>query len=421
MAQSVSSAEPEKLLRYSNFGMHVDHALDLEAMRLVPALQHFEATCTESGFQVGVGHLGDGLRGHARQSESVDSWVRQVGQGFQMADRGSFGTALWPGDVIRIKWPFPRWVAGVISLLPVLPALPGWIISLLPRLPWLRRNEVIVLPEPAPTPVPAPTPIPVPKEPAPQETPSDSAPEPVPIPRPTPTPGPSPERPAPQETPLEPPAPDLVKAGKPFDDVQTTATFPTYDDKERYLHNGVDIQPQPFDRGKTYPVHPIGPGKVFQVGQGVKKDDKGQPVLDEQGQPVLVGYGNYIIIEHELSDGSKVYTRYAHLASLPSLKEGTSVGLDTELGNMGQTGKASGPHVHLEVYRSAHPYNPQEGYGAHKATDLFSDDPALTWEQKMRDNFVDPLPIIDGTAGWQFKVPPEGPQPVSSGVSEART
>jgi len=419
MAQSVSSAEPEKLLRYSNFGVQVDHALDLEAIRLAAALQHFEATCTEPGFQVGVGHLGDALRGHAGQSESVDSWVRQVGQGFQMADRGSFGTALWPGDVIRIKWPLPGWVAGVISLLPVLPALPGWIISLLPRLPWLRRNDVIVLPEPAPTPVPAPTPMPVPKEPAPQETPPGSAPEPAPIPRPTPTPRPSPEQPALQEIPSEPPMPDLVKAGKPFDDVQTTATFPTYDSGN--LHNGIDIQPQPFDRGKTYPVHPIGPGKVFRVEQEKKKDDKGQPVLDEQGQPVLVGYGNYIIIEHELSDGSKVYTRYAHLASLPSLKKGTIVGLDTELGNMGQTGKATGPHVHLEVYRSAHPYNPQGGYGAHTANEVFSNDPPLTWEQKMRDNFVDPLPIIDGTAGWQFKVPPEGSQPASSGASQART
>jgi hypothetical protein len=141
MAQFVSSAEPEKLFRYSSFGMQVDRELTLEAARLASALQHFEATCTEPGFQVGVGHLGDGLRGYAGQSESVDSWVRQVGLGFQMADRGGVGTALRPGDIISVRWLLPRWIAGVISVLPLLSALPDWLTRLVRSLSWVRSDN----------------------------------------------------------------------------------------------------------------------------------------------------------------------------------------------------------------------------------------------------------------------------------------
>ena len=144
MGQPISSAEPEKLFRYSDFGVQLDHDLTVEAARLAATLQHFEATCTEPGFQVGVGHLGDGLRGYAGQSESVDSWVRQVGQGFQMADRGSFGTALWPGDVIHIKWPLIGWT-GMILLAPLLPVPLAWLMGLIRSLPWVRNANVVAM------------------------------------------------------------------------------------------------------------------------------------------------------------------------------------------------------------------------------------------------------------------------------------
>lgn len=86
MAQTISSAEPEKLFRYSDFGTQLDHELVSESYRLASRLQHFEAKCTEPGYRVSVGHLGDALRSYGSQSEYVDDWVRQVGGTFQMAD-----------------------------------------------------------------------------------------------------------------------------------------------------------------------------------------------------------------------------------------------------------------------------------------------------------------------------------------------
>ena len=86
MARSISSAEPEKLFRYSDFGMQLDHELVSESYRLASRLQRFEATCTEPGYQVRVSHLANVLRSYGGQSESTDGWVRQVGTGFQMAD-----------------------------------------------------------------------------------------------------------------------------------------------------------------------------------------------------------------------------------------------------------------------------------------------------------------------------------------------
>jgi hypothetical protein len=140
MGQPISSAEPEKLFRYSDFGMQLDHDLTVEAARLAATLQHFEATCTEPGFQVGVGHLAGDLRGHAGQNESVDSWVRQVGQGFQMADWVWSGTVPWPGTIARTAWPLPGWTTTTISIPTLLPlvSIPGWLARLTPSLPWLR-------------------------------------------------------------------------------------------------------------------------------------------------------------------------------------------------------------------------------------------------------------------------------------------
>ena len=179
MGQPISSAEPERLFRYSDFGVQLDHDLTVEAARLAATLQHFEATCTEPGFQVGVGHLAGNLRGYAGQNESVDSWVRQVGQGFQMADQIGLG---WvripelPGQWMRIL-PLPIRLPSTwqmpIRIRPTLPRvrIPEWLVSIFLVLPWLKPRQVQVPPaswdrpepervpsEPAPEQVPPPTP-----------------------------------------------------------------------------------------------------------------------------------------------------------------------------------------------------------------------------------------------------------------------
>ena len=58
------------------------------------------------------------------------------------------------------------------------------------------------------------------------------------------------------------------------------------------------------------------------------------------------GLGNYITIQHSSASGT-TFTTYAHLASL-SVSSG-SVAQGQQIGIMGQTGCAGGPHVHFAV------------------------------------------------------------------------
>lgn len=65
------------------------------------------------------------------------------------------------------------------------------------------------------------------------------------------------------------------------------------------------------------------------------------------------GYGNLVVLEHK--NGVESY--YAHLSKI-EVKTGQSVSTDTEIGKMGATGRATGSHLHLEVYQNGVPLNP---------------------------------------------------------------
>jgi murein DD-endopeptidase MepM/ murein hydrolase activator NlpD len=56
------------------------------------------------------------------------------------------------------------------------------------------------------------------------------------------------------------------------------------------------------------------------------------------------GYGTTVIVEH--ADG--VRTRYAHL-SAALVQKGETIAAGELLGRAGQSGRATGPHVHFEV------------------------------------------------------------------------
>ena len=77
--------------------------------------------------------------------------------------------------------------------------------------------------------------------------------------------------------------------------------------------------------------------------------DPGTPVL-AAGDGVVVfagrqgGYGNVIYIDH----GGGVVTRYAHLREIETRKDAT-VSAGDRIGQVGSTGRATGPHLHFEV------------------------------------------------------------------------
>jgi len=65
------------------------------------------------------------------------------------------------------------------------------------------------------------------------------------------------------------------------------------------------------------------------------------------------GYGYFVLIEHPLGD--KVRTRYAHLDTV-RVDIGNYVRQGQEIGTIGQTGDATGCHLHFEVYGAKNPF-----------------------------------------------------------------
>ncbi|MFT4211420.1 MAG: M23 family metallopeptidase [Microbacterium sp.] len=66
-------------------------------------------------------------------------------------------------------------------------------------------------------------------------------------------------------------------------------------------------------------------------------------------------YGNLVIVTH--ADGWS--SRYAHTPSGAILAVGTSVSRGTQIANIGSTGNAQGPHLHLEILTGSTWVDPQ--------------------------------------------------------------
>jgi hypothetical protein len=96
------------------------------------------------------------------------------------------------------------------------------------------------------------------------------------------------------------------------------------------FHAGQDFAMKP-----GHPVYSTGDGKVEQV------------------QFNFYGYGNVITIDH----GFGYKTRYAHMKSI-NVAEGMEVKRGDCIGESGNSGKSTGPHLHYEVIYRGSPVNP---------------------------------------------------------------
>jgi lipoprotein NlpD len=95
-------------------------------------------------------------------------------------------------------------------------------------------------------------------------------------------------------------------------------------------HEGVDL-PAPVGT----PVSAAADGKVVYAGNGIR------------------GYGNLIVIKH----AGDLLTAYAH-NSLLLVSEGQPVRAGDRIALVGQSGHATGPHLHFEVRRGQIPRDP---------------------------------------------------------------
>jgi murein DD-endopeptidase MepM/ murein hydrolase activator NlpD len=93
---------------------------------------------------------------------------------------------------------------------------------------------------------------------------------------------------------------------------------------------------------------------------------QGLDIAGQAGQPVYATadgvvrsaersgeFGNLIVIDHEFG----LVTRYAHLSRF-AVQPGQRVARGEVVGQMGSTGRSTGPHLHYEVWANDRPLNP---------------------------------------------------------------
>lgn len=106
------------------------------------------------------------------------------------------------------------------------------------------------------------------------------------------------------------------------------------------MHNGIDYA------GPTgTPIHATGDGVVTEAGWHA-------------------GFGNRVVIEHDFG----ISTLYAHLSRI-HVTEGQRVSRGERIGDMGNTGRSTGTHLHYEVHVGGRPVNPMTYIRA--ANDVF--------------------------------------------------
>ena len=129
----------------------------------------------------------------------------------------------------------------------------------------------------------------------------------------------------------------VLPVSAPLESYRVTSPFGVREDPENEragFHTGVDLA-APYDT----PVYATAPGVVTFAGY---RDD----------------YGKIVEIDH----GNGIATRYAHLHAF-TVSVGQRVGLHNQIGYLGSSGRATGPHVHYEVVVNGEPQDPEKFIG----------------------------------------------------------
>jgi murein DD-endopeptidase MepM/ murein hydrolase activator NlpD len=106
-------------------------------------------------------------------------------------------------------------------------------------------------------------------------------------------------------------------------------------------------------------LDPYTADRVMHTGLDIAAEQGRAVYSSSDGAVVYAGaegaYGNVVVVDH----GFGVNTRYAHLGEM-LVKAGDRVKRGQQLGSVGNTGRATGPHVHYEVRVNGIPQNPRK-------------------------------------------------------------
>lgn len=111
-------------------------------------------------------------------------------------------------------------------------------------------------------------------------------------------------------------------------------------------------------------LHPIDNKPSFHTGLDLAAP-AGTAILAAKGGTVVSagergGYGNAVEIDH----GDGLRTLYAH-ARVLDVRQGDTVAPGEKLGEVGATGKTTGPHLHFEVRFEGKPIDPRKALNAY--------------------------------------------------------
>lgn len=125
---------------------------------------------------------------------------------------------------------------------------------------------------------------------------------------------------------------------------------------------------------RAFPIHNPAPGQAVTSSFGVRRDPllrtpamhagidfraaPGTPVLSTGGGTVVKagwngGYGRMVEVDH----GNGLTTRYAHMSKIRA-REGQTIETGDVVGEVGSSGRSTGPHLHYEVRRNGNPVDP---------------------------------------------------------------
>lgn len=177
---------------------------------------------------------------------------------------------------------------------------------------------------------------------------------------------------------------DRVDVGGPLVPVDSSTMF---DSKVKELDDAMSKLDQAQKIATRVPISNPGKGWAVSSTFGVRKDPflgtaalhSGMDFRAPAGAPIRAtakgvvtragwagGYGRLVEIEH----ANGLSTRFAHMSRI-LVKEGDTVNVDDVVGEVGSSGRSTGPHLHYEVRRSGKALDPLRFIKAGKQVDAF--------------------------------------------------